>query len=279
MVIPKWYSLLGVAGIITMLTVAQAADRLQDRRGSRPSSGAAAPAASSGANSTVLELLHQLDTLQMEIRELRNQVEIQQHQIKRLNTQQTDLLRDIDKRLVNLEGGRTSGITSGINSDTRSSSLSVPVVKPGTSKPRKKKTGIASRSAASTVSGEQKEYDKAFGYMKKGQYKEATRAFRGFLSHHPKSKLASNAQYWVAEANYVVRNFKIALEEFNKVVNQYPKSSKVSDAKLKIGFSYYELENWRQARESLSDVTRRYPKSRVAKSAKRRLARMKQEGH
>ncbi|GMR18136.1 MAG: tol-pal system protein YbgF [Gammaproteobacteria bacterium] len=275
MVIPKWYSLLGVAGIIVMLTVAQAADRLQDRRGSRPSSAAVTPATSSSTNSTVLELLRQLDTLQAEVRELRNQVEIQQHQIKRLNTQQTDLLRDIDKRLVNLEGGRTTRI----NSKTTSPLLSAPAARPGADKPPTGKTGTASRPAASTVSGEQKEYDKAFGYMKKGQYKEATRAFRGFLNRHPGSKLASNAQYWVAEANYVVRNFKIALEEFNKVVNQYPKSSKVSDAKLKIGFSYYELENWKQARASLSDVTRRYPKSRVAKSAERRLARMKQEGH
>ena len=275
MVISKGYSLLGAAVIIMMLTAAHAADRLQDRRGSRSSSKAVASATSSGTNNTVLELLHQLDTLEVEVRELRNQVEIQQHQIKRLKTQQIDLLRDVDKRLANLESGRTSGI----NSDTRSSSLSAPVVKPRTSKPPKKKTGTASRSVAGTVSQEQKEYDKAFGHMKKGQYKEATRAFRGFLGRHPKSKLASNAQYWVAEANYVVRNFKIALEEFNKVVNQYPKSPKVSDAKLKIGFSYYELEDWNKARKTLSDVTRRYPNSRVAKSAKRRLAKMKQEGH
>ena len=113
--------------------------------------------------------------------------------------------------------------------------------------------------------------------MKQGLYDRAIKAFRTFLVKYPDSGLADNAQYWIAEGNYVLRNYKLALEEFTKVMN-YPQSSKAPDALLKIGYVHYELGAYDKARKTLGEVQSRYPGTSVAKLAAVRLDKMKKEG-
>ena len=113
--------------------------------------------------------------------------------------------------------------------------------------------------------------------MKQGLYERAVKAFRAFLAKYPDSGLADNAQYWVAEGNYVLRNYKLALEEFTKVVND-PQSSKAPDALLKIGYVHYELGAYDKARKTLGEVQKRFPGTGVAKLAEVRLDKMKKEG-
>ena len=126
---------------------------------------------------------------------------------------------------------------------------------------------------------ERREYDAAFSLLKQGLYTRASDAFRAFTQKYPNSTLAGNSQYWTAEANYVVRNFGVALDEFNRVVNNYPDSAKVPDALLKTGYSYYELKNFEKACATLNEVGVRYPNTTVARLAEIRLAKMKEEGH
>lgn len=90
--------------------------------------------------------------------------------------------------------------------------------------------------------------------------------------------MADNAQYWIAEGNYVLRNYKLALEEFTKVLSA-PQSTKVPDALLKVGYVQYELGAYDKARKTLADVQERYPGTTVAKLAATRLEKMKKEGH
>jgi len=113
--------------------------------------------------------------------------------------------------------------------------------------------------------------------MKVGQYDKAVKAFRAFLAKHPDSGLADNAQYWIAEGNYVLRNYKLALEEFAKVL-EYPQSTKAADAQLKIGYAHYELGAYDKARKALTEAQQRYPGTTVAKLAAARLEKMTKEG-
>jgi tol-pal system protein YbgF len=126
---------------------------------------------------------------------------------------------------------------------------------------------------------ERREYDAAFSLLKQGLYTRASDAFRAFTQKYPNSTLAGNSQYWTAEANYVVRNFGVALDEFNRVVTNYPESAKVPDALLKVGYSYYELKNFDKACQTLNEAVTRYPNTTVARLAEIRLAKMKEEGH
>jgi tol-pal system protein YbgF len=137
---------------------------------------------------------------------------------------------------------------------------------------------VAATSSARVITApQQQEYDAAFEMMKQGLYEKAVKAFRVFLVKHPDSGLADNAQYWIAEGNYVLRNYKLALEEFTKVVND-TQNPKAPDALLKIGYVHYELGAYDKARKTLAEVQQRYAGTSVAKLASVRLDKMKKEG-
>lgn len=239
------------------------AAELPDRRAARGT--AEAPAS---ARETLVELLLQFEALQNELRQLRGQVEVQTHEIERLKARQRDLTADLDRRLRELE--RRGGVASpAATTDSTAPGAAPPVAA----------VPVAPAATAPAVVGEQQEYDAAFALMKQGFYDRGAKAFREFIARHPRSALAGNAQYWIGEAAYYVRNFRLAIEEFSKAARDYPTSNKVPDALLKIGYSHYELAEWAKANEVLTQIVSKYPNTAVAKSAQKRLAQMKKEGH
>ena len=202
------------------------------------------------------DLLQQLESLQAEVRSLRGQVEVQTNEIERLKARQRDLLADIDRRLSEVE-----------RRGTAAPEAVSPIGNSASAPP-----------AASASAQEQQDYDAAFSLLKQGSYDRAIKAFRDFLAKHPQSRMRDNAQYWLAEAYYVSRDFRKALTEFNRLMSDYPQSQKTPDALLKTGYSHYELGEWAKAREHLNQVIARYPGQPPAKSAEQRLAKMKKEG-
>jgi len=201
----------------------------------------------------MLEMYQKIQALEEELARLRNQVEVQGNEMQRLQTRLRSVTEDLDRRVQGLESG---GKVVGNNG-----------APPGNSP------------APSTDGGDQKAYNAAFSLMKQGDYTRAATSFRSFLKNYPNSPLSGNAQYWIAESSYLVRNYKLALSEFEKVRSDHPNSRKVPDAMLKTGYCQYELKNYDKAREILNEITQRYSGTQVALSAKSRLALMKKEGH
>ena len=249
-----------IAGSLLILAVGVAAlpagaqEQLPDRRAV---AAKAKPAAEATTRDTLLDLLRQLEELQTEVRQLRNNVEVQGHELEQLKGRQRALYDDLDKRLRDAE---------------RRGSATAPVA------PASAAVAAAPSAPRVTTAAQQQEYDAAFELMKQGLYDRAVKAFRVFLAKYPDSGLADNAQYWIAEGNYVLRNYKLALEEFTKVVNA-PQNPKAPDALLKIGYVHYELGAYDKARKTLGEVQERYPGTSVAKLAAVRLDKMKKEGH
>lgn len=241
-------------GAVAIATAAAA--ELPDRRAvtSKPVTAEAA------MRDTLLDLLRQLEELQTEVRQLRNAADVQGHELEQLKGRQRALYDDLDKRLREAERRSSTAAPGAPVSATTAAVPAAPAV------PR------------TTTAAQQQEYDTAFNLMKQGLYDRAIKAFRAFLAKYPDSGLADNAQYWIAEGNYVLRNYKLALEEFTKVVND-PQSSKAPDALLKIGYVHYELGAYDKARKTLGEVQERYPGTGVAKLAAGRLEKMKKEGH
>lgn len=246
-------AILGLAACVAL--GAQAAERLPDRRAvgvpvittstthpTQPVSPSTGPVGA-GGQSAVLELLKELEALRAQTMQLQNQVELQGHELEKLRSRQRDLIGDLDRRLRELEGRGQAAAPA-------------PVAPP----PR------------AVVSGdEQQSYDSAFALLKQGRYEQAIQAFRDFLGRYPQTPLADNAQYWVAQANYVLRNQKLALEEFGRLVSAYPHSDKVPDALLKMGILHAELGNKDEARRLYTDLVNRYPRADAALNAKKRL--------
>lgn len=102
-------------------------------------------------------------------------------------------------------------------------------------------------------------------------YNGAIDKFKKFLEKHPDSNLADNAQYWIGESYYGLKDFDQAIVEFDLVRKDYPKSDKVPGAWLKIGYSFAELGNRVDARLFLQEVINRFPQSKEAEKARDKI--------
>ena len=237
------------------------------------------------ANSeALLKLSQRINAMQSEIQQLRGENEQLEHELNTLKSRQREQFLDIDRRLQSTSSNPSSGmidngsinnsatIADGVlinNSATDQSS--------GVSASGDQQVATANTATASSDAAE--DYKTAFTLLKQGKYDESITAFTGFLQTHSQSKYASNAQYWLAEANYVSKRYPQAQAEFSKVIEQYPASSKVADAKLKLGFTYYELGQYEESRVELTRLRAQFPNSSVASLAQQRLERMAREGH
>ncbi len=208
-------------------------------------------------NQNLLKLMIQLEELQREVGGLRGEIELLTHNLGEVRQQQKDIYIDLDQRMIDLDAKLLSGVASS------------PLLVGG------EFDGDAS---AQQVLTEQEGYQSALAILKKGRYEEAIEAFQAYLNAYPMSEYAANAQYWMAEAYYVLKDYQTAIAQFKKVTVAYPDSRKVPDAYLKIGFSFYEIKDWRNARVALERIVSDYGSATAARLAKRRLQKMRQEG-
>lgn len=203
---------------------------------------------------SLLDLAQRNDALQTELRALRGQLEELQHSLETLRDQQRDMYGDLDKRLQALEGG---GAT-----------LAAP---PGAAP-----AGVAAPVPAS--GGDREAYQAAFELMKASKYNDAAAAFSQYLARYPQGSMLDNAQYWLGEAHYVLKDYPQAVRDFQTVLDRYPDSRKVPDALLKLGYTHYETKNYREARDVLRRLVQQYGDTASAKLAQQRLAKMDAEG-
>lgn len=116
-----------------------------------------------------------------------------------------------------------------------------------------------------------KDYEEAMAMMDQKDYRGAIGRFKEFLKKHPKSEYADNAQYWIGEGHYALREFDQAILEFDAVRRQYPRGDKVPAALLKLGFAFAELGDRVDARLILRELIDRYPESEEALKARQKL--------
>ncbi|MCW8922325.1 MAG: tol-pal system protein YbgF, partial [Gammaproteobacteria bacterium] len=207
--------------VISMMSVKQRLERMERMMGSE----------------LLMQQAQQIEALQEEISALREQLDQQGHELSTIKQRQRSLYLDMDRRINAVE---TAAPASG---------LRAPVAPPGTTQVPvsvpDNNVAVGTAPVLPAVDNNGKgDYDRAFGLLKEGRYKQAIVAFGGFLKTFPQSQYADNAQYWLGEANYAYRQYDQALSEFQRLIANYPDSSKVQGARLKIAYVYYELKNW-----------------------------------
>ena len=228
----------------------------------------------------IADLIQRTSELEREIRELRGELETQDHRMDELRERQRNLYGDLDRRIRALEvaGAKAeeadpdtdSGNGGGDGSSGAGSSGAGSGAGTGS-------TAGTAAEEAQDANADRKAYDAAFELLKDGRYSEAASSFSDFVEKYPEGPYSDNAQYWLGESRYVTREFEAALNAFRKVVSDYPDSAKVPDASLKIGYSLYELERLDEAREALEKVTQEHGNSAVARLAEERLLKIKEE--
>lgn len=132
----------------------------------------------------------------------------------------------------------------------------------------------APATAPADDAGSEAAYRDAFGLLKAGDYAQAITAFSAFQTQYPNSQYGDNAQFWLAEAHYVKRDFAAALPEYQILLDRYPASKKLSHAMLKIGYCYADMGKADDARTALGALKARFPDSAAAQLATQKLAHL-----
>jgi tol-pal system protein YbgF len=235
-------------------------------------------------NQSLADLVLQVQQLRQEVQQLRGNLEEQKHNMDAMSRRQRDLYLDIDQRLSRFQPGSDSAYApQSITSPITPAPASVPIAQPAmvSTQPLPGAPGAAPI-AAVTPPDPQKEslaYQQAFNLLQQGRYGESISAFANFLRDYPGGEYEDNAQYWLAEASYVNRDFDTALVEFIKIPKKYPTSPKIPGAMLKMGYIYYEKNNWTESRKILNELINKYPGISESHLAQKRLQRLTNEGH
>jgi tol-pal system protein YbgF len=115
-------------------------------------------------------------------------------------------------------------------------------------------------------------YREALIALRAGHDAAALAGFRKFLVRAPHHSYADNAQYWIGECYYDLKQYKAAVREFRRVVERYSHGNKVPEAMLKIGLAQLATGDSREGRQQLESLRRMYPKHAASRLAAARLA-------
>lgn len=117
----------------------------------------------------------------------------------------------------------------------------------------------------------ERQYEKAYNAYAENRFDEAMALFKEFLLRYPKHELADNAQYWIGEIYYDMKDYPNAIIAFKDVLARYARASKAPDALLKIGYCYVALNDPANARIYFRKVIKNYPFSQTEVKAQAKL--------
>jgi len=200
---------------------------------------------------SVLDLLGQIETLNAEIRKLRGQNEEMAHGLQNAEKRARDFYVDLDTRLRRFEptenfaqpGSDSSAETAPVDPDD-------PVA-------------------------ENRAYEAAYALFKGGSHANAIALFREFIGRYPGSVHASNANYWLGNAQFVLNDYGGALETYQRLIKSFPDTPRAADVLLGIAGCQQELKQDAAAKKTLKQLVAKYPSSKAAAKAKELLATLK----
>lgn len=117
-------------------------------------------------------------------------------------------------------------------------------------------------------------YDAAYLLFKEKKYKESRERFEAFIRDYPKTDLADNAQFWIAEAYYNEKDFESAILSYETLLKKYPDSDKVSGGLLKQGYAFAEIGDAKTGKIILNKLVEKYPNSKDSEAAKKKIAEL-----
>ena len=108
-----------------------------------------------------------------------------------------------------------------------------------------------------------------------GKYELAVAGFQRFVKDFSGTSLAPNAQYWLGESYYNLKDYGRAIQTFEFLVAEYPGNEKVPASLYKLGLATAETGDLVKSRKSLKRVLEEFPASDESKLAKNKLAEIR----
>jgi tol-pal system protein YbgF len=259
-------------------------------------------------NRGVIELMNQIEALNTDLNRLRGQIEVLNNSLENAQRRQRDMYLDLDTRLRRIEGGGDASQKSAAELDARIKKLEQqlsdldarakqpeaaaaptqpaaaaapstaaavaqpsPPAAPSVARPEAPTPAVAAADAGSP----RRAYDNALALYRAGDYQGAIGAFDAFVKRNPRDALAANAQYWIGDAWFNLRDFRAALSAQQALIATYPDSPKVPDAMLNVSSSQIALGDSAAAKKTLEELVSRFPQTDAAEKGRQRLARMR----
>lgn len=111
-------------------------------------------------------------------------------------------------------------------------------------------------------------YQVGYNHMLAGDYALAEQVFADYVASNPEDPRASDAMFWLGEAQYSQGRYQESAKTFLDAHKQYPQADKGADTLLKLGMSLAKLDNRETACATLREVLIRYPGASAAVRAK-----------
>ncbi|WP_151705461.1 tol-pal system protein YbgF [Nitrincola alkalilacustris] len=225
------------------------------------------PDVTAGSMAGQSELLLVVYQLQEEIRQLRGELEAQQHKLNRLETDQRDRYRDVDRRLSALINALPDPAAPPAvpAPEPIQSSAGAPSVSPP-SAPVAPAPEVASVPDATRA--DQQAYDQAFNLVRERKFNEAIAAFEAFVIQFPNSSNTANGYYWLGEIHLAQQSLDMARVQFERVLSDFPSHGKVPDTLYKLGVVYSNLGQQERSRNMMQRVIDEFPQSTAASLAR-----------
>ena len=112
---------------------------------------------------------------------------------------------------------------------------------------------------APATNSPREQFDIAMAYLKQRSYEDSEKSFTSFLAANPKSKLASDAIYFLGETYYLRGRQREAAEQYLKISTHYADSPRAPEALLRLGQSLSALGAKEQACATSNEIGRKYP--------------------
>lgn len=190
---------------------------------------------------SLLDLSNQLEVLRSEMAGLRGQSEQINKTLADTQRQQKDLTQGVEDRLRKFEPGMVT---------------------------------VDGREFAAEAA-EKQEFETALAVLRKGEFATAQTNFLGFINRYPKSGYRVPALFWLANAQYALRDYRSAVANFRALVAADAEHVRAPEALLSIANCQMELKDSKSARKTLEDLVKAYPQSEPASVAKERLSKLK----
>ncbi len=223
-----------------------------------------------------VQISSRMQELETEMQRLRDMIERLQ-----AGTGSEREIRDLQQRVAAIEkqmglqaSTRSQGTGAGVPS--QESVRQTPTREPAVVESKRPLPGVIGQEAAPIEliepqdSGEEQAFKEAYSLLKRSP-EEAVRLFEGFLKKYPKSPLAPDSVYWMADARLTQSRFDEAILLFDRVIKEFPGSKKELNALLKQGEAFEKMGDTQSAGIIFRKLVKDYPHTAQARLAGGRL--------
>jgi tol-pal system protein YbgF len=115
-------------------------------------------------------------------------------------------------------------------------------------------------------------YDAAYQLFREKKYKESRERFEVFIKEYPKTDLADNAQFWIAESYYNEKDFSAILSYETLLRNILTATRPAAVCSSRDAFA--EIGDAKTGKIILNKLVEKYPNTKEAEAAKKKIAEL-----